>query len=137
MPATDATITTADSFISNVPTSLGAGGSATYSKTVTLPATAGTYYIGVIADRNNTVAETNESNNTGSAAISVVNTTTSFSLQNLVPTSYQQAQLSVGNTYYIDRTYTRRRAGRYHIAGLKRHDRRHEFYQLLDAEYHL
>jgi subtilisin family serine protease/subtilase family serine protease len=64
--STDSTITTADTPLGSVTTTtLAAGASRTVSITTTVPASvpAGTYRFGVIADPDNLVAETNETNN--------------------------------------------------------------------------
>ncbi|HBO97167.1 MAG TPA: peptidase, partial [Candidatus Omnitrophica bacterium] len=64
--STDTAITTADTWIgARSISSLAAGASSSATTSVTIPTTiaAGTYYIGVIADYNNTRAESNETNN--------------------------------------------------------------------------
>lgn len=64
--STDATITTSDTRIGTRSiSSLGAGSSSTGSKSLTLSTslTAGTYYLGAIADYSNARPETNETNN--------------------------------------------------------------------------
>jgi hypothetical protein len=70
----DATIDASDRFLAAVTTSnLPAGGSSPIRVTALIPpdATAGTQFIGVIADVENTVMETNETNNTAAVMINV------------------------------------------------------------------
>jgi len=73
--STDSTITTGDVelLIYDLP-GLSAGGSNNVWKDVVIPADTdpGPYYVGAIADYNDTVAESNEGNNTGSLPISIV-----------------------------------------------------------------
>jgi hypothetical protein len=52
--------------------SLAPGAISAATTTVTLPTATGQYFIGAVADRGNTVAESNENNNWGSAPITVV-----------------------------------------------------------------
>ena len=64
--STDATITTADTYLgSRYIANLAPGASNTASSSVTIPSSLahGTYYYGAIADRGNDVGETNETNN--------------------------------------------------------------------------
>lgn len=64
--STDATITTADTLIgSRTVSSLTAGATSAASTNATVPSTLapGTYYLGVLADKNNIQPETNETNN--------------------------------------------------------------------------
>ena len=64
--STDATITTADTFLGYRSVgSLAAGASNTASSSVTIPSNLkpGTYYYGAIADRYNEVGESSETNN--------------------------------------------------------------------------
>ncbi len=65
--STDTTITTADIRVGTrlISSSLSAGGTSSATTSVTIPAalSAGTYYIGAIADCNNTQTETDETNN--------------------------------------------------------------------------
>jgi subtilase family serine protease len=65
--STDDTVTTGDIYLGQATISygLGAGSQQSISTRVTVPSSlaAGTYYIGVVADRNNNVAEANETNN--------------------------------------------------------------------------
>ena len=75
--STDSTITTADTpLVSVTTTALAAGASRALSVTTAVPASvpAGTYRFGVIADPDNLIAETNETNNakasTGTVAVS-------------------------------------------------------------------
>jgi subtilase family serine protease len=75
--STDATITTSDTFtqsICNYPSGLAAGASNTCQGGVAVPTnlTAGTYFLGAIADDQAAVGETNENNNArASAAITI------------------------------------------------------------------
>src|SRR5262249_2813082 len=71
--SSSSTITTSNTLLGTTSTpALGAGGSDGESVTLSLsaPARAGTYYIGVIADSGHGVAESNEGNNT--AAIPII-----------------------------------------------------------------
>ncbi len=64
--STDATITTADTLIgSRTVSSLAAGATSAASTIATVPSTLapGTYYLGVLADKNSIQPETNETNN--------------------------------------------------------------------------
>jgi Ca2+-binding RTX toxin-like protein len=73
--STDGTITTADILIGTIAIpSLAAGGSVSGNVTVPFPSslTAGTYHLGVIADYNNQIAESNESNNASSGSLTVI-----------------------------------------------------------------
>jgi MYXO-CTERM domain-containing protein len=73
--STDATITTADTYLNQQNTiTLGAGQtSGTYTASITIAATQklGTYYIGAFADYNNSVRELSETNNTRSVKVTV------------------------------------------------------------------
>lgn len=62
--STDQTVNTLDTFLGQVyVSSLGTGAEQPVTLTVTLPNSRGTYYIGAIADKLNTQAESNETNN--------------------------------------------------------------------------
>ncbi|MBX9778457.1 MAG: hypothetical protein K2Y71_29130, partial [Xanthobacteraceae bacterium] len=64
--STDSAITSADTLVTSMATSgLAAGGSVNQGGTLTFPGnlTPGTYYLGVLADHNGQVGETNEANN--------------------------------------------------------------------------
>ena len=68
--STDSTITTSDTLLGTFSSpSLGAGGSDSESIALSLPTnlTAGTYYLGVIADYNGQISESNETNNASNA----------------------------------------------------------------------
>jgi Ca2+-binding RTX toxin-like protein len=70
--STDSTITTSDTWLATVSTSaLGVGASDLEHVllTLTAPANAGTYYLGVIADSSNAVTELNEFNNTATLPV--------------------------------------------------------------------
>ena len=72
--STDATITSSDTLLGSInDAALAAGAFATDNMSITLPGplAAGTYYIGVIADANNQVNESSESNNTAAIQIAV------------------------------------------------------------------
>jgi Ca2+-binding RTX toxin-like protein len=71
--STDSTITASDTLIGTNPTpslTIGQPSTENVLLTLTAPATAGTYYIGVIADSGNAITESNEANNT--AALRVI-----------------------------------------------------------------
>jgi fibronectin type 3 domain-containing protein/N-acetylneuraminic acid mutarotase/outer membrane biosynthesis protein TonB len=75
--STDTTITTADTQLgSRYVTGLSVGATSSGTTNVTIPAavTVGNYYMGAIVDKDNTVSESNETNNTGvdTALITVV-----------------------------------------------------------------
>ncbi|MEM7198605.1 MAG: CARDB domain-containing protein, partial [Pseudomonadota bacterium] len=71
--SSDQTITTSDTFLGRESTKLGGGGRAQESDIVRLPSNLaqGTYYIGVIGDYNNRIAESDETNNIVSQAITI------------------------------------------------------------------
>ncbi|MBX9775397.1 MAG: M10 family metallopeptidase C-terminal domain-containing protein, partial [Xanthobacteraceae bacterium] len=69
--STDGTITSADTLVTTMATSgLAAGASVAQGTTLTFPGnlTPGTYYLGVLADYNNQVAESSDSNNASNTA---------------------------------------------------------------------
>jgi len=73
----DNSLTTADTYFSfDVILLLDPGQSVTSSQNITLPTNvpSGTYYLGVWADKDNAIAETNESNNQQVAAITITGT---------------------------------------------------------------
>jgi len=83
--------------------SLGAGGTSTASTSLLIPSTAplGTYYVCVLADRDNTVAETNETNNTRCTATPIVVTRPDLLVTAVTPnasTVSATATLSVTNS---------------------------------------
>jgi subtilisin family serine protease/subtilase family serine protease len=72
--STDSNITTGDTYLAyRIVGSLGADASSNVSTSVTIPTglTAGTYYIGAIADKLNNVAETDETNNSLADSITI------------------------------------------------------------------
>lgn len=117
--STDSTIDASDTLLSAVAvSSLQKGSSVDETVTVTLPANvaSGVYWVGVVADANGQVAETNESNNTASTQVTLLNpdanniaqlagVTTYHSMYNAIPslaevdvlTQFGQSQFSYGN----------------------------------------
>src|SRR5258705_428827 len=77
--STDATITTTDTVVGSAnDAALAAGANSTDSMSITVPGNlgAGTYYIGVIADANGQVTESDETNNASTPVqITVTGTT--------------------------------------------------------------
>ena len=64
--STDSTITTSDTLLAtDAVAAIAAGSWSSESVSITIPGTlaAGTYYVGAIADYNNAIAESNETNN--------------------------------------------------------------------------
>jgi len=89
--STDAVFTTSDISVgSRTVTSLAAGGSSSATTTLTATTVAGTYYLGVVADPYNAVAESNETNN-----VQLVGQVTITSDVDLVMTALSQPPTSV------------------------------------------
>lgn len=120
--STDNTYSSGDTYLAtSTVASLAASGSAAVSSTLTIPSTtgAGTYYVIFFADADATVAESNETNNTGSVAITVTVSTTGctstsqYPSSTLTPTASWKTQNSIyageytafnvtsGRTYYF------------------------------------
>lgn len=101
--STDAVYSTNDLYLATDATAALAGNAtANFSKVVTIPATtaAGTSYILFFADADAQVAESNETNNVGSVAITVVapvgcNSTTQYPSNTLSPTTSWKSQKSI------------------------------------------
>ncbi|SHF40915.1 CARDB domain-containing protein [Vibrio gazogenes] len=72
--------------------------------TVPIPSglTAGTYYLVLVVDRNNVVAETNENNNVATGKITVLNSAVSG--QSIAPDAHQQSANTSGSVTYLSRT---------------------------------
>lgn len=96
--STDDTYSSGDTYLATSSiASLSAGASAAAGATLTIPSTtgAGVYYIVFFADADGTVAESNETNNTGSVAITVTVSTTGCNST----TQYPSTTLSVTKTW--------------------------------------
>ena len=82
--STDSTITTSDTLVGSITeSSLAAGASITISNlsiTLTAPTSAGTYYLGVIADPGGAITEANESNNVSNVVPVILGTAGNNSL---------------------------------------------------------
>ena len=112
--STDSTITTSDTLLATISTpSLSAGTFVTENISLTLsaPTTAGTYYIGVIADSGNVVAESNESNNASNASLSSSATTAATSDRQI---RRNEHDFWLQRQRYADRQRRRRHADRRH-----------------------
>ena len=96
--SSDASITTGDTFLGYIDvSSINSNGTASLNKDFTIPAaqTAGTYYVGVIADYQGSITEENEANNSAaaSATISVQAHTKNIVLQSAtIPASATSGQ---------------------------------------------
>lgn len=120
--STDNTYSSGDTYLAtSTVASLAASGSAAVNASLTIPSTtgAGTYYVIFLADADGAVIESNETNNTGSVAITVTvsitgcTSTSQYPSSTLTPTSAWKSQNSIyageytafnvtsGRTYYF------------------------------------
>ena len=98
--STDATCTTADTFLASRSLSLGAGGSSNASTSVTIPGgtSLGAKFLCGIADDQSVVFETNEADNTISAGITIVRPNLTVSLVNAPAQASPGSVVAVSNT---------------------------------------
>jgi CARDB len=96
----DATCTTADTFLGSRSLSLGAGGSSNANSAVTIPGgtTLGAKFLCGIADDQTDVFETNESDNTISAGITIVRPNLTVTLVNAPAQASPGSVVAVANT---------------------------------------